>query len=225
MTPRYPAAWSYSAWADYVLCPHKYEGRRVLKMPEPPSQALVDGNAFHVEIAAHIRGQGPPPQRNIHARIVPIVEQLRSITEKTVEEQWAFTAAWKPTGWFSRAPQATWLRVIVDVCVAYPDATAHVGDWKTGKRYDSNDDQMELFAVATFARRPWINDVETRLWYVDSGHEEVAQFKRAEAASLRAKWEERAARMLGDRTFTPRPNDKCRFCVRARQSGGDCKFG
>lgn len=223
---RYPEAWSYSAWSDYDLCPFKFHGRRILKLPEPPSPAPEDGDKFHKQIASHImRDDAPAPDRKIHARIAPVVAQLRTIEEKTVEQQWAFSKTWQPTGWFSRAPKAAWLRVVLDVGIAYPDNTAHVGDWKTGKRYESNDEQMELFALAVFANWRWINEVETRLWYVDNGHEEVAEFKRSEEASLRAKWEERAQRMLSDRTWTPKPNDKCHFCVRARQNGGDCRFG
>lgn len=226
---RYPDAWSYSAWSDYSLCPLKYHGRRILKLPEPPSTALADGNLFHQQIARHIGDglgePGPAPDRPIHARLLPIVAQLREIDDKMVERQWAFTSAWKQTGWFSRAPKATWLRVVLDVGVVYPDATAHVGDWKTGKRYATNDEQMELFALATFAHAPHVNEVETRLWYIDNGHEEIAEFTRAEEAPLRAKWEGRAQKMLADRTWTPKPNDMCRFCVRARQNGGDCKFG
>lgn len=228
ITRRYPEAWSYSAWADYDLCPAKYEGRKVLKLPEEPGPALLSGRVFHDQIAAHItRADAPAPDRPIHKRLQPVVDQLREIDDKVVELQWGFNSAWKPTGWFTRSPpaKATWLRVILDVGVVYPDATAHVGDWKTGKRYDSNDDQMELFGLATFAQFPWVNDVETRLWYVDNGAEEIAEFTRSEEPALRAKWEERARRMLSDRTFTPKPNDKCRFCVRSRQSGGDCRFG
>lgn len=224
---RYPDAWSYSAYADYAQCPAKYEGRKVLKLHEEPGPALLDGRVFHDQIAAHITEPGAPlPDRKIHARLMPVVEQLREIDDKIVEMQWAYTKDWKPTGWFAKGPgKATWLRVILDVGVVYPDKTAHVGDWKTGKRYDDNDEQMELFALATFAHSPWVQEVETRLWYVDNGHEEIAEFKAAEIPSLRAKWEARAQTMLSDRTFTPRPNDKCHFCVRSRQSGGDCKFG
>lgn len=223
---RYPDAWSYSAYADYALCPAKYEGRKVLKLPEVAGPALLDGRVFHDQIAAHITKPGAPaPDRPIHKRLLPVVAQLQQIEDKVVEQQWAFTNAWKPTGWFSKGHMATWLRVILDVGVVYPDATAHVGDWKTGKRYDDNDDQMELFALATFAHSPWVQEVETRLWYVDSGHEEIAEFKHSEEPALRAKWEAKAHTMLTDRTFTPKPNDKCRFCVRSRQSGGDCRFG
>lgn len=226
MTPKYPEAWSYSAYADYAQCPAKYEGRKVLKLPEEAGPALLAGRVFHDQVAKHITVPGAPaPGRPIHKRLLPVVAQLQQIDDKVVEMQWAYTKTWKTCGWFARGSAPTWLRVILDVGLIYPDATAHVGDWKTGRRYDDNDEQMELFALATFAQYTWVNDVETRLWYVDNGHEEIAEFKRAEEPALRAKWEDRAQRMLADRTFTPKPNDKCGFCVRARQNGGDCRFG
>lgn len=224
--PRLPDAWSYSAWSDYDTCPLKYHGRKVLKLPEPYSKPLDDGNTFHVQVAEHVTNPAaPPPERPIHPRIQTVVEQLRDTPDKTVEQQWGFTRDWKPTGWFSKGTKATWLRVVLDVGLAYPDGEAIVGDWKTGKRYDTNDEQMELFAIAAFSQWTWIQKVETRLWYVDNGHEECATFERSSLPSLTAKWEARAVAMLADRTWAPKPNDKCRFCVRARQAGGDCKFG
>lgn len=222
-----PDAWSYSAYSVWKKCPHQYEGLKILKLPDPPSQALLDGRVFHDEVAHYITGQsGTLPQRPIHKRILPIVEELRTVEDKTVEMQWAHTNTWKPTAWFSRNPlKATWLRVVLDVGIAYPDHTAIVGDWKTGKRYDDNDEQMELFSLSTFAMWPHVQEVETRLWYVDNGHEEPAVFKKAEEAALRAKWEGRAREMLSDREWKPKPNAMCRFCVRSREAGGDCKFG
>lgn len=224
--PKLPDAWSYSAWAMYDQCPSRYHGAKVLKLAEPPSRALEEGNAFHVQIAAYVRGHRPGlPERPIHERIMPIVEQLKATEDKIVEEQWGFDREWKPTGWFTKGPKQTWLRVILDAFVAYEDNTGIAGDWKTGKRYDSNDDQMELFGCSTLTRFPALNEVETRLWYVDNGAEECATFKRSELPALRAKWDARAVTMLSDREWRAKPNDKCRFCVRARQNGGDCKFG
>jgi hypothetical protein len=225
---KYPDAWSYSAWEQYEQCPHKYEGYRVLKnVKQEVTPALADGKVFHDEVAKFITlPAGVLPTRKIHDRILPLVISLRDdFDDKIVEMQWGLTASWKETGWFTKGPKATWLRVILDVGVIYEDATALVLDWKTGKRYDSNDEQMELFALTTFAKYAWVNEVETRLEYVDTGDEIEKTFKREQAPELTAKWNERARIMLSDRTFTPRPNDKCFFCARSRQKGGDCRFG
>lgn len=226
-TLKIPNAWSYSAYEMWAQCPHRYHGMKILKMSDPPSQALLDGRVFHDEVAKHItRPDAPLPSRPIHKNIMPLVDQLRGMDDKVVEMQWALTPEWKPTGWFSRNPsKPTWLRVILDAGVVYPDDTATVVDWKTGKRYASNDDQMELFAVTTFHYWPQLQEVETRLLYVDNGAEEQAEFKRADEPKLRAKWEARAQTMLSDRTWAPKPNDKCVFCVRSRAKGGDCRFG
>lgn len=222
----FPTAWSYSNWEVYDRCPFQYHGRKVLKQPEPVSDSLQAGRDFHTQIAHFITlPDAPVPERPVHDRIKPIVLQLRDTEDKVVEQQWAFTRQWKPTGWFAKQPKAAWLRVILDVGVVYPDKTAIVGDWKTGRRYDSNDDQMELFALAIFAHSPWVEEADTRLWYVDGGEEICKGFKITEAPALAAKWEERAERMLADREFVAKPNDKCKFCIRARSGGGDCKFG
>jgi hypothetical protein len=119
------------------------------------------------------------------------------------------------------------LRNIADVAMLYEDNSAEVVDWKTGKRYGSNDEQMELGAVTMFQRfrGQTVNGVKTTLIYVDAGGEETAEFKFADLDRLRAKWHERAVKMLEERQFLPRPNDKCKFCNFSRSKGGQCRFG
>lgn len=227
MTARYPDAWSYSAYAMWEECPKRYEGVKVLKMGDQAGPGMAEGNEFHKQVADYIvRPAAPPPTRPIHRDIQPVVEQLRAMESKTVEQQWGLTSDWRQTGWFSRDPRKpTWLRVILDVGLLYPDDTAEVIDWKTGKRYDHNDDQMEVFAAGVFSYWRHVRHVTTRLDYVDSGQEEVAEFDAKDADALRAKWSDKAKAMLADRTFPARPGFRCKYCVRARQNGGDCAFG
>jgi hypothetical protein len=225
---RIPDAWSYSAYSMWEECGFRYEGVKVLKMPDAPGPGMAEGQTFHTEVAAYIMGHRQTlPTRPIHKDILPVVEHLRAIdTPKTVEQQWGITKDWKTTGWFSRdAHKPTWLRIVLDAGLTYPDDTGDVVDWKTGKRYDHNDDQMEIFAAGYLTYRPWLKHITTRLEYVDTGQEEIAEFTAKEAQQLQVKWTEKARIMLADRDFTPKPGFRCKYCVRAKSAGGDCVFG
>lgn len=84
----------------------------------------------------------------------------------------------------------------------------------TGKRYGSNDEQMELFALTTFARfgQQARGGVTTTLVYLDSGQEEKRTFTCDEVDGMMAKWNRRSAEMLADRRFIPRAGCACRWC-------------
>jgi hypothetical protein len=186
------------------------------------------GKRIHAELAAHLGGdeQGafppPPPEAQRFEKLLSGVADLRDRVTLQTEQQWGFTNRWAPTGWFEKN---TWLRSILDVCVVYPDDTADVIDFKTGRAYDDSRDQMELFGLSVLCRYPAVSHVITRLWYLDQGNEVIDQFSRADAEPLKAKWAARAAQMLGDDQFIAKPNDKCKWCPLRRSNGGVCKYG
>jgi len=215
-------AWSYSRAALWEECPLKFKLKHIDKMPETQSPAMARGDKIHKQMAAYVMGTGPAPAEA--AKFDRLSKELAGMPAevKCVEQQWGFSKSWRPVGWFGKD---TWLRVILDAGVVYPDGTADVVDFKTGKKYGSNNDQMELFALATFCRFPHVSDVTTRLWYLDSGEEEVAEFKQDDRGLMIDKWEQRVAPMFADTVFAPRPNDKCRWCSFAKSKGGPCKFG
>lgn len=205
----------------YDNCPASFKYKHLDKLPDPPSPAMARGDAIHKSAAAYISGTTPQLAPELE-RFAPLMSELRALPDKVVEQQWGFTAKWRSTGWFGKD---TWLRVILDAGVVYPDGTADVVDHKTGKRYGSNDDQMELFGLVTMCRFPSVRHVTTRLWYIDTGDEEVAEFTADDAEKLKAKWEQRVKPMFTDTVFAPRPNDKCRWCAFSRSKNGPCKFG
>lgn len=215
-------AWSYSRVELYERCPLAFKLRHIDKVPEEPSPAMERGNRVHADLAAHILGQGPIPAEG--AKMAGMLGELAALpmAMKSVEQEWGFDRHWNPTGWFGKD---TWLRVKLDACVVYPDGTADVIDHKTGKKYATNNDQMELFALAVFRKFPDVVQATTRLWYVDSGDEVAKDFVVVDADYLMARWEQRIEPMFADTVFAPRPNDKCRFCSYAKGKGGPCKFG
>jgi RecB family exonuclease len=195
-------------------------------IPFEQSPQMARGDRIHKELAAWMGGTGTVSEDCAKFdRLLKSLYALRwgaDVPDIQTEQQWGFKENWTPTGWFAKD---TWLRSILDVCVVYPDDTADVVDYKTGKQYDDNCDQMELFGLSVLCRYPAVSHVNTRLWYLDTGNEVIDQFTRADAEPLKAKWNARAAQMLGDETWIAKPNDKCKWCPLRRSAGGTCKFG
>lgn len=219
-----PTTWSFSRWACWDNCPLQYKLKFIDKLSDPPSPAMERGDRVHKALDKYITGVGPLPPEVTDPFHKQLYAEMQAFPNKMVEQKWGFSNNWRPTGWHGNA---TWLRSIADVALLYDDSSVEVVDHKTGKRYASNDEQMELFALTTAMRfgPNTANGVTTTLIYVDAGSEEKAEFKAAEMDGLRAKWSDRSARMLGDRQFMARPNDKCKFCNWSRSKGGPCRFG
>jgi CRISPR/Cas system-associated exonuclease Cas4 (RecB family) len=216
-------AWSYSRYNDYKRCPFMFAHKQLLKMKDPnPGPALIRGRDVHKVAELALVG---PKWRKVPPELVHFEEEFRHLRDlnPTVEQQWGFTRTWDPTGWFG---SDTWCRVVLDAVVVYDDNTAVVIDHKTGKKYATNEDQMQLFALATFKKFPEVTEVSTRLWYLDqpTDNEVEYEYHKREEAAIQKDWERNIKPMFADRKFPPRPNDKCRFCFLSKAKGGPCKF-
>lgn len=220
---QFPTAWSYSRYADWEQCPLKYKFKYVDRLPTTQHPSAARGGVIHGELAAYCSGTTPlaPEIKGIEQRLIADEIRETPMTHKRVEEKWAFSSRWIGTSWMHNM---TWLRVICDVVVWYDDNTAELVDWKTGKKYDSNNDQMEIFALSVGTKKS-VDSVRTRLVYVDAGAQEIRDFPREEIESLRGKWGKIAETMLTDRQLPAQPNSMCRFCDFARSKGGQCRYG
>lgn len=220
-----PTAWSYSAFDMWRQCPLRYRLAKVDKLEMKASPALLKGRKVHLELAAWIEGKPVPPPSGVvkFPEQQNLYQAMRDFDGlKVVEQQWGFNAEWKETTWFGKD---VWLRAVLDVGLIYDKGRVEVVDHKTGKRYGSNDDQMELFAVVAAAKWKDVTHVTTRLIYVDINDQELADFPAKDIPKLREKWTEAARPMLGDRQWPARPNDKCIFCDFGASKGGVCRFG
>lgn len=225
-------SWSYSRWGDYDRCPLYFKEKHITKsFKDAGGPAMQRGNDIHKGVASWLTGaaEGLPRDAFANPRAEQILMELRDMPDKLVEQQWGFTANWKPTGWFSKeAGKETWLRVVLDVGLIYPDLTAEAIDWKTGKRYGSNQDQMELFALGVMCYAAPVTHVTTRLIYLDEKGkdiEDIAEFPATHKQRLIDKWTKKIEPMFTDKVFAPRANDKCKWCPLARSKGGKCAFG
>lgn len=221
-------AWSYSRWADHTRCPLYFKEKYVTKsIKDESSPAMARGNDIHKGVAAWLTGQaeGVPRDAIQNPRAEQILLEVQQIPDKLVEQQWGFTAGYRQTGWFGGD---TWWRVILDVALLYPDNTGEGLDWKTGKRYGTNKDQMELNALGLLCKFPNLKTATSRMIYLDEKGkdiEDVEDFPATHKQKLMDKWTKAVVPMFTDKVFAPRPNDKCKFCPLARSKGGKCAFG
>jgi hypothetical protein len=227
-------AWSYSRYNDYATCPMMFAYKHLLRVKETTkSPAMERGIDIHREGEEFLVAPKKPKKVPAsYANFADEMAQLRDMSP-TVEQQWGFRQDWTPAtatardphGWFAKD---VWLRNVLDVCVVYPDDTALVIDFKTGKKYGTNEDQMQLFALATFNKFPQLTEVSTRLWYLDiddiKENEVESEFVAKEVPALKKDWERKVKPMFLDRKFPPRPNPKCKWCHVSKSKGGPCKF-
>ena len=217
-------AWSYSRLSLYEECPARFKYKNIDRLPEPKSPAMDRGIAIHETLAKWMKSDEPLLPADAGKKISDFnacALELRAM-RPIVEQEWGFNRDMRATGWFGKD---TYYRATLDVCAADDGGGCTVVDWKTGKQYGSNADQMEQFAMAVFARYYDVQEVDTRLWYVDTGDETQASFFRKDFAAIKAKWEERVKPMFTDTVFAPRPNSSCRFCHFRKSNGGPCVYG
>jgi hypothetical protein len=227
--PNMPTTWSYSKWEMWSMCPLRYKLTHVDKgRPFERSPAMERGDKIHKDIAAHLQPAPESPAPPLPADVVGYARQLmgeiRAIPGRIIEQKWAYDAEWRPVGYFANN---TWLRNILDVGLPYDDGTFETVDWKTGKQYDTNADQMECFAVTIMGRfhETGAREVKTRLVYIDAETQEVETYHYRDFANLSAKWTANANKMLADRVWLPKPNAKCKWCPFSRSKGGPCRYG
>lgn len=216
-------AWSYTRYADYVRCPLFFKLKHLDKsLKDDGNAAMQRGGDIHKEAEDYTIGKIKKLPGSLE-KFKDQFNELKSL-KPMVEQNWGFRNDWSWTGrsdWFG---SEVWLRVKADAFAFYEDNTADLIDHKTGKKYGTNVDQIELFGASAFMRIPTLTNVTIRLWYLDIGDEETFEMTAAEATSIRKNWDKKIKPMFNDRHFAPKPNEKCRYCPASKQNGGECKF-
>jgi hypothetical protein len=185
------------------------------------------GNLIHKQAEDYIKAKRKP---KLHVNLINVQQELEHCREAgaMAELPWGFRENWEWTGkpnWFG--PEV-WFRMKTDVAISYDDNTGLVGDWKTGRKYDENREQIELFGAGSLMRFPEWTTVDVRLWYTDvapDDNEIQYEFTRKDGELIRKDWEKKVLALFKDKRFAPTPNDKCRWCSFGKTKGGPCKFG
>lgn len=222
-------AWSYSRFATYALCPLQFAEKFLTGWKDPGSKAMDRGNDVHkaAELFVTNRADTLPREVMQNPVVLKVMQEARALPADTkqVEQQWGYTTDFRPTGYFAGD---TWFRSKLDLGIMYEDMTYEDVDWKTGRRYGTSEDQMELQALSVMARLAPVKHVTTRLVYIDETGPnpfEFAEYPATHREKLATKWRSKVSPMFADTVFAPRPNEKCRFCPFSRSNAGKCAFG
>ena len=224
-------AWSYSRLHDYDTCPRKAKLKHLDKITEPPNKAMDRGARIHKLAEDYVKGS----LRDLPEELSQFRDEFKQLLKlkADTETRWAFGSGWKPLeGFFDKQTVA---RVVTDALVVEVKTprgkrgstrtTALVVDYKTGRRYGSNAEQVQLYALAVLERYPQVEEVTVQLWYLDQGEIDEEVFARSKHhATLREYWEERPKRMMSDTAFKPTPGQHCARCYYSKVKHADCEF-
>lgn len=217
--PKKITSWSYSRYSTYTKCPFKAKCKFIDKLPDPGGAAMERGNTIHKLAEDYTLGKVKklPPELKLFK---DQFEELKR-SKPQVEQTWAFTKDWLKTvynDWQNCA-----LRIKTDAACVDGD-TLYIIDHKTGKVYDDNKEQLELYAAGGGLWFPKVKKIITQLWYLDSGDLKEQSFKASDTPALRKEWDKRVEPMLNDTRFAPKPSHECRWCPFSKSKGGPCKF-
>lgn len=222
-------SWSFSRLEQYERCPYSIKLKVLDKMPEPPRDPANDpmarGNMIHEQLEKMVRDGDPMPA--IAQPFAALLTHLRALYEEgmvQVEQMWAFDEDWNPTeDW-----KSMWLRMKNDVFVRNENVGIVI-DHKTGKRFGkeiSHVQQTQLYAGCAALLYPELETIHTEIWYIDDKSTLNLEYTRDQAIDFIPRFEVRAARLLNDTRFAPRPSvHNCRWCDYGPNKTGVCGFG
>lgn len=219
-------AWSYSRLGDYTACPLRAKLKHLDRIPEPSAPALERGAVIHEAAAKYVSGTTktlPKDLKLFKKEFAALRKASKGAAGRVylVEEQWAFNDKWNPCGWFG---DGSWCRMVLDL--GYKDGgTLRIIDYKTGRvRAEEQRPQLALYALGGLAKFPDVEKVVAEFWYLDHGEIIQEEYVAAELKELKKAWGVKVKPMLKDKTFAPRPSDKCRWCHYSKAKMGHCKF-
>ena len=238
-------SWSYSRLTEWEKCPFKAAQKHLHKIAEPESDKGAEGTAAHKDAELYASGQvfTCPPRL---ARFKDEFAALRKIKRSLlIEYELALDNTWKPTTWFNTfGKPAPWVRIKMDLTYVReageeggkPKSRSkkagfhmvrEIVDYKNGVVRKEDEDQLELYGIGGLSMEPLVDVVRCGLWYLKEGvivPETGKLFTRAELPSLIKRWAKRAAPMLADTAFVPKPGRHCTWCHLPKAKGGPCPF-
>lgn len=211
---------SYSKLKMYEQCPKKYECKYVHGMKEDQSVWATRGINKHGQVEKNLGKEVVPEWMEPH------MEYIGEYADAEKELRIYLNKEWKLNSTFSSAPSPYWIMSVVD-CLKQDGEEATVIDWKTGKRYDDHQDQLELYSTVVMFARPEIVKVNAAAYYLDEspggwGYE--MELDRDDAEEIKAEYDERINTALVEQEYAPRPGYYCRWCSYAKDKGGPCQF-
>lgn len=222
MPKPYKFSFSYSRWSLYRKCPKAFKLQHVDKLPIETGPAMLKGRKIHNDISDYLKGKITGMPKALSKKFSLLGAQLAAVPSGDIfiEQQMAFEKDGRRCGWFG---SNTYYRFIWDVGVAVSPQVLQAVDWKTGRPYDSYDDQKQMFALPAFWLNPELEEFTGNWVYLDHGDVHTTTFNRAQVFGptcdpaaddgLHGLWRANAAMMESDIAFRPTPGkDACKWC-------------
>lgn len=216
-------AWSMSRLEIYETCPHRAYLQYVLRIPQnelvpPPGKSehpLTRGIRVHTAAEEFV------------TKDINLIDELQSFSDSfhlqrakfrespelcAIEQEWAITSDWTPTGWFSKD---AWGRMKLDYMELNEEGDeVEIVDYKTGKKYPAkNVQQGQLYALVAGIRYPDVKRFNVKFWYVDSGDILEQSYSKLQTLIFKDDFDLRARTMTTATEFRPYPSGyACRFC-------------
>lgn len=209
-----PAAWSFSAYKDFVNCPKKYYHTRVAQdVVSEPHPTAIAGNRIHKALENAVRDGTPLPEALRGGLDKYVTQVINMRGEKLVEHQLAVTADLDPCGFHD---EVRWWRGIADVLVI-DGRRAFVLDWKTGASTRFADtDQLEILAAGVMVHWPRIERVDGALIFTTLDVPiPMSRLHRAQLPEVWRKWQRNLHPLqvaFETGVWNTRKSGLCRFC-------------
>lgn len=213
-----PKPWSFSALDTFKTCPRQYEAKYVSKsVQEEKSEQMIWGERVHKHFEdRQLDGTPLPVELEQHEAYMQKLEALPGI--HTVEQKIALNRKLQPTHFFA---DDVFFRGIIDYIKVDSD-TAYLVDYKTGKPHQKFD-QLQLFALHTFALYPNVNNVSVRFYWTKTESETRAAYTRGDIQGIWRKFIpdlKQYAEAFKTDTWQPRQSGLCNGWCPVK----DCEF-
>ena len=206
--------WSYSMLDMFETCPSMWYNKYILKLKEPSSANLEYGNFVHGSIEDYLMNRKDLPEELLKNR--PLIESIKSQFRdlSKAELKMGVSRELTPVEFFGHG---VWGRGAADVAIIhYNSSSAFVGDWKTGKKRDK-EDQIKILSMLLMKHYGKLQTVSgANIWLKDNTIGEVYTFHRADEQKL---WVDLLRRLqpmyaaLGtEKANETRPGFACNFC-------------
>ena len=212
--------WSFSALECFEQCPQKFYGKYILKIKEPPSEALIKGRAIHNALEKFLKQGAVDPAIEKFMPLAQAVLQNAKGKKLATEQKIGLNGIMEPVGFFD---DNVWGRGAADfIILDYPNT--FLGDWKDGKgdkpwsyveKYEKPT-QLAILALFIFKHYPRVNKVTSCNIYLEHGRfGKVYTFTRDQEAAL---WGaimpkiEALERAIASSQYVKVPGPLCGYC-------------
>ena len=220
-------SWSYSKLLDFEQCPLRFKMKHVDRIPEEKSPAADRGTHIHSLAEDFTNGKlkSLAPELRHFSDEFEVLRREYKAKAVSLEGEWGFANSWEPHDY-----RTAWLRMKADAVLHKQDsAEAVVIDFKTGKKFGNevkHGEQVQLYALATAIREPWIKNITVELWYLDLDDLTANTYTRTQALSFIPGFEKRAMKIFNTKSFEPRANVfTCKWCPYGPGKGDQCPHG